>query len=144
MRSVFLRSMSAISAQLEMRETVPSRPMTMGPRRSSATAVPLISTTVLPSSPLGAGSAGKAGKAPTVPVAGDAEVSASDAAAGTSSSTVGSSRSWAAGAGASAWCCWAPAGYAVDDELPGPGDVLAAEAAVASVAVLRAGIIICC
>lgn len=66
-RSVFSRSMSAISDQFAMRETVPSLPTTMGPRWSSATALPSISNVVvvvasLPTSP-GAGSAGGRGAA---------------------------------------------------------------------------------
>lgn len=110
MRSVFLRSISVISPQFAIRETVPSRPITMGPSLSSATAAPLTSMTVLSPSP--SPGAGRAGSTPTAAVGlGDG---VADAGA-TSSTTVSTVGGWAAGAG--------PA----DGELPGSGDVLAAE-----------------
>lgn len=64
MRRVFCRSRSLISCQFEIRDTVPSRPITIGPRWSSTTALPSTSSVVVPSellvlpSWLGAGSAG--------------------------------------------------------------------------------------
>lgn len=48
-RSVFCRSNSVISCQLPMREMVPSRPTTIGPRLSRATACPLTCTVFVPS-----------------------------------------------------------------------------------------------